>query len=193
MLARGALCYLIGQEGKDKLRRIEFSSEEKQAIQDARRANRDKNVERRLKALWMKAEGKKHAEISAETEYHSAYITKLVNKFREGGMEAITGNHYKGNRRNMSFEEEERLLAPFREKDKAGLPVDVSEIKAAYGEALGRSVGTSQIYNVLHRHDWQKTMPRGRRLQQDKAEGSEQDSGNTDARRKRRAKKPTDA
>ena len=74
----------------------------------------------------------------------------------------MMGCHYGGNRRNMSFEEEEALLEPFLQKAEAGQVVEVSEIEAAYREAVGHSIGTSQIYYVLHRHGWRKVMPRSK-------------------------------
>ncbi len=37
--------------------------------------------------------------------------------------------------------------------------VEVSEIKKEYDKAVVRDTGT-QIYNVLHRHNWRKVMPR---------------------------------
>ena len=40
--------------------------------------------------------------------------------------------------------------------------VEISEIKAAYQEAVGHSIGTAQIYYVLHRHKWRKVMLRSR-------------------------------
>ena len=39
---------------------------------------------------------------------------------------------------------------------------EVSEIKARYEEAVGNSIGGSQIYYVLKRHGWRKVMPRSR-------------------------------
>ena len=63
-------------------------------IQEARQKNRDKNIERRLKALELKAEGHTGQEIARMTGYHSGYISKLTSKYRAGGIEAITGNHY---------------------------------------------------------------------------------------------------
>ena len=62
----------------------------------------------------------------------------------------------------MSYEEEAALLKPFEKKAEAGQMVEISEIKAAYQKAVGHSVGTSQIYYVLHRHKWRKIMPRSR-------------------------------
>lgn len=62
----------------------------------------------------------------------------------------------------MSYAEEEKLLAPFREQAEKGELVEISSIEAAYREAVGHSIGTSQIYYVLHRHGWRKVMPRSK-------------------------------
>ena len=98
--------------------------------------------------------------MSAATGFHSAYITQLTAKYRAGGIEAISGNHYGGgDRRNMSVEEETLLLEPFREKAEKGEIVEVSEIKASYEQAVGHKIGGSQIYYVLRRHGWRKVMP----------------------------------
>ena len=60
----------------------------------------------------------------------------------------------------MSYEEEAALLKLFAKKAEAGQMVEISEITAAYQEAVGHSVGTAQIYYVLRRHKWRKVMPR---------------------------------
>lgn len=145
--------------------RYKFSSEEVAAIKEARRENKNKRAEARLKALEMRAEGKKSKEVSQATGFHPAYVTTLVAKYREKGLEAISGNHYGGNRRNMSVEEEADILAPFKAKAEKGELVEVSEIETAYQHAVGHSIGTSQIYYVLHRHGWRKVMPRSRHPQ----------------------------
>ena len=110
----------------------------------------------------MRASGKKLAEIATATGYSFSGIVKLVSKYREGGLGAIVENHYGGNRRNMSYEEESALLEPFWKKAEAGQIVEVSEIKAAYQESVGHSIGTAQIYYVLRRHRWRKVMPRSK-------------------------------
>ena len=142
-----------------------FSNEEIDAIKEARRANKDKRADARLKALELRAEGMKAKEVSQATGFHAAYVTTLVAIYREKGLEYISGNHYGGNRRNMSFEEEASILAPFKERAEKGELVETSEIKMAYQKAVGHSIGTSQIYYVLHRHGWRKVMPRSRHPQ----------------------------
>ena len=139
-----------------------FTEAEIAEIQEARRKNRDKNVERRLKALELKAAGRSGQEIAEITGYNSGYITKLAAKYRKGGIEAITGNHYGGNRRNMTYEEEAEFLEQFIHAADGGHINDVSAIKAAYDARIGHETGHGQIYYVLHRHGWSKKLPRSK-------------------------------
>ena len=139
-----------------------FSNEEMAAIKVARREAKDKRADARLKALELRAEGMELSEVSQATGFHAAYVSQLVAKYRDHGLEAISGNHYGGNHRNMSFEEEAAILAPFKARAEKGELVEISEIEAAYQQAVGHSIGTSQIYYVLHRHGWRKVMPRSR-------------------------------
>ena len=139
-----------------------FTEEDIQAIQAARRENRDKNVDRRLHALELRAKGQKVKEIARITGYNDWYISKLAAKYRNGGLKAITGKHYGGNHRNMSFEEESAFLEQFIHDADEGRLTDVSEIKAAYDKKVGHETGHGQIYYVLHRHGWSKKMPRSK-------------------------------
>ena len=148
--------------GDDGRMKYAFTEEEIVEIQETRRKNRDKNVDRRLKALELKAAGRTGQEIAEITGYHSGYVTKLAAKYRKGGIEAIAGNHYGGNRRNMTYEEEAELLEQFIHAADGGHITDVSAIKTAYDEKIGHKTGHGQIYYVLHRHGWSKKMPRSK-------------------------------
>ena len=140
--------------------RYVFRGEQIEELSKAAKTNKRKDVDRRLRALLMRAKGNKLAEIAQATGYSFSNITKLVRTYRAHGLIAIVETHYGGNHRNMSYEEEAALLKPFEEKAESGQMVETSEIKAAYEEAVGHSVGASQIYYVLHRHKWRKVMPR---------------------------------
>ena len=113
-------------------------------------------------ALEMKALGKEAKEVAAATGFNADHVYKLFYKYREGGLEALAGNHYHGNRRNMGVAEEAGILRPFLEAAGKGQVIEVSEIKAAYEKACGHAIGSGQIYRVLKRHGWRKVMPRGR-------------------------------
>ena len=131
-------------------------------IETARKKNRNKNIERRLYVLVMRAEGKSLEEISEKTGYHISTASKLIARYMRDGISAIAENHYKGNRRNMSSEEEAAILAPFIERAERGEMVDIKEIVAAYQKAVPHKISDMQIYSVLHRHGWRKIMPRSR-------------------------------
>ena len=96
--------------------RYKFSEEEIREIEQARKDNKDKRAEARLKALELRAKGAESKEVSEATRFHAGSITRLVAKYRDYGIEAIAGNHYGGNHRNMSVEEEAAILAPFKER-----------------------------------------------------------------------------
>ena len=143
--------------------RYHISEEQVSELEGARKKNKDKNIEKRLKALLLHAEGKKREEIAQQTGFVKTYISELVSKYCNRGIASIVENHYPGNRRNLSFAEEEALLEPFKKAAAAGQIVEVSAIKRAYEEAIGRPLKShGQIYYVLKRHKWRKVMPRSK-------------------------------
>ncbi len=142
--------------------KYEITAEQKQEIEEARRKNKDKRVEAKLKVLSLRAGGLKSKVIGEATGFHPAYVSTIVSNYIHGGIEAIVGNHYRGNRRNMSFEEEEALLEPFKEQAEKGQLLDTAELEKRYEEAVGHRIGSGQIYRVLQRHDWRKVMPRSK-------------------------------
>ena len=145
--------------------RYQFSDEEIKAIEQARKENKDKRAEARLKALELRAKGASSKDVAETTGFCSAYVSQLVAKYRHNGLEAISGNHYGGNHRNMSVEEEAAILAPFKARAEKGELVEISEIAKAYQSAVDHPVSNGQIYFVLHRHGWRKIMPRSRHPQ----------------------------
>ena len=84
----------------------------------------------------MRAEGKRNKEISEKTGFHIQYITMLVTRYKTNGINSIVGNHYKGNRRNLTYEEEEQILEPYRKAAEEGKLITVQEIETAYRTKL---------------------------------------------------------
>lgn len=143
-------------------KKYEISEEGLNELRQARRVNRDKNVDRRLRALILHAEGNTGRRVSELTGYNGKYLYELYRKYLTGGIAAITGNHYGGNRRLMSYEEEEIFLSQFINEADGGHITDVKAIKAAYDEKVVHETRHGQIYFVLHRHGWSKKLPRSR-------------------------------
>ncbi len=139
-----------------------FTEKQKEEIKTAQKKNKNKVVDKRLTALLMRAEGKSRKETAERTGYKYTYITTLTAKYINNGIEAIVGNHYKGNCRNLEYEKEKELLEQFKKAAEQGQIVEVSAIKEAYDKEVGRITAKSQIYSVLHRHNWRKVMPRSK-------------------------------
>ena len=144
-------------------KRHKISEEQVVELNRARKETKDKNVDKRLKALLLHSEGMEHEKIAEQTEFAKTYISELVCKYCTKGLSTIVDNHYQGNRRNLSFSEEEAFLAAFKKAAEIGQIVEVSTIKTAYEEKIGRTVNSNGlIYELLKRHGWRKIMPRSK-------------------------------
>lgn len=142
----------------------QFTEEQITELKAATKKNKDKNIEKRLKSLLLRGEGVKRSEVSEKTGFSVAHITKLTSHYQKDGIGAIVENHYSGNHRILSFEEETALLQPFMKAAEAGQLVEVSEILQAYEAKVGRSFEKDhgRIYRVLKRHGFRKVMPRSK-------------------------------
>ena len=140
----------------------EITENQRIEIDEARKKSRNKNIERKLRVLALRADKKSLKEIAELTGYHYVSVSNIISQYACNGIGVITENHYRGNRRNMSFEEEAAILEPFMERAEKGEMVDIKEIAAAYQKAVSHKVSDTQIYYVLHRHGWRKIMPRPR-------------------------------
>jgi transposase len=131
-------------------------------IAEAREKNRDKRVEKRLRAVQLRGEGKRNKEIAAMVGTSSDMVSNWVAAYAKHGLETLFAKARKGYHRNMSYEEEASLLEPFVARANEGQIVEVSEIRQAYELAVGHSIGGGQIYRVLKRQGWRKVKPRSR-------------------------------
>lgn len=143
-------------------KKYEFSNEEIKEITRMCKENKNKNVDRRLRAVFLYAHGEKRAVIAEKTGYSPSYVSRLIGKFRKKGLAALTENNYLGNNRNMSLEEEKEFLNNFKVKAEKGNIVSTNEIKIAYEKKVGHRIGGGQIYRVLKRNKWRKLMPRSK-------------------------------
>jgi transposase len=141
-----------------------FRADQIAELEAARKKNKDKNIEKRIKALLLRADGVNRSEVAKQTGFAASHITKLTALYHNEGISAIAENHYPGNHRNLSYEEEEELLSSFKEKAETGQIVEVSDILRAYEAKLGRTFEKDhgRIYRVLERHGWRKIMPRSK-------------------------------
>jgi transposase len=121
---------------------------------------RDIKAYNRLLALRMYSQGTGNKAISEALEYSVQYISELVTKYINEGMDAIINDKRTSNNRRLNWGEEEEFLERFRETAEAGQLITVKEILAKYEEVTGEASGTSTIYALLKRHGWRKVKPR---------------------------------
>ena len=145
-----------------KMSRFQISREEYEAIQQAEKETKDKNVSRRLRILMLRYEGRKVSEIAEIFGMRVNSISQLCRRYREQGLEEFRRIKYTSHRRALTEEQEREILSRFEKAAEAGQEVTALEIKAAFDEARGRETGSGYIYRVLRRHGWRKVMPRPR-------------------------------
>ena len=143
-------------------RRRKFEHYQKHEIRIALKKCKDAKALRRLQALDMRARGKSNNEIVEAIGYHEQYITVLVSKYFQEGLESIVDDKRTSNNRRMSFADEEQFLEQFLDLAEAGQLVTVEKILRAFEEATGKASNTTTIYGLLKRHGWRKVKPRPR-------------------------------
>ncbi|MBQ8081487.1 MAG: helix-turn-helix domain-containing protein [Clostridia bacterium] len=114
----------------------------------------DARSQRRVNALKLRSEGLSLKEIQEVTGFSLVYTSSLIKAYIEEGADAVVKNKYGQHRRNLTYEQEEALLAPFHREAEKGEMISVKRIENAYIETVGHSIGVSQIKLVLHRHGW---------------------------------------
>ena len=138
------------------------SKEEAKAVQELRKSIRDKQTDKRLKAVQLRGEGKKNEAIAVELETSPDVVSRWIATYAKEGAVALLPKERPGRPLNLCYEEEEKMLAEFEARAEAGQIVEVSEIKAAYQGKVGHEIGSGQLYYVLKRHNWRKIKPRSR-------------------------------
>ena len=75
-------------------RKFEFNNDNIAEIKTARKNNRDKQVDKRLLVLELRCEGKSLVEIANMTGFHRSYVSNLIRKYFEEGLQSVAEKHY---------------------------------------------------------------------------------------------------
>ncbi len=135
-------------------------------IKEVRKTITDKKVDRRLHAVQLRGEGLTNDEIAQKLDTSDKMVSQWVSAYiNNGGIAALLPKERIGMHRNLSIEEEKEFLSAYTKQAEAGQIIDLNELKAAYIEKVGHSIGGSQIYRMLERHGWRKVMPRSKHPQ----------------------------
>ena len=136
---------------KDEIRRV---------LAKVKKKMRDIKAYNRLLALRMYSQGKTNREIHEAIGFSVQYVTELVTKYLNEGMDAIITDKRTSNNRRMSQEEEVKFLDQFIELSESGQLVTIKLILKKFEEITGKPSSPSTIYDLLKRHGWRKLKPR---------------------------------
>lgn len=117
---------------------------------------------RKLQVIMLIGEGES-AEVAANiTLYHVKWVYELVKRFSTQSFDSFVKDGRGGaNHRNLTDEQEQKILDKFKEEAVKGRVVDLSEAKKEYEELRGKKTANSTFYAFLHRNKWRHVMPRG--------------------------------
>jgi transposase len=139
-----------------------ITEEEYMSVKEAAKKNKNKRIDKRLRVIILRYEGKKDSEIGEQLGYTRKRVSQLCAEFKQQGLSEYKRHKYGGNHQALSTEEEHSILSGFREKAESGKVVTVQEIKAAFDAKRGKDTGRGYIYMLLARHKWRMVMPRGK-------------------------------
>jgi len=142
------------------MNRYELTVAEYEAAKKLAKENKHKQVDRRLKVVILRFEGKSYSEIAALTGYTRRSVIKNISQAKDVGVKEYARMKYKSNRRNLTVEEEAEVLEEAREKAARGEMITAKEIQGRLEEKLGREANNVYAYQVMERHGWRKVKPR---------------------------------
>jgi len=131
-------------------------------VEEVRKKNQNKQVDKRLHAVVLRGEGKKNKTIAEQLETSTDMVSRWISAYVKEGAVGLLPKKRPGRPTSISYEEEAKMLAEYAVKAEAGQMVEVSQIKAAYEKKVGHAISSGQIYYVLKRHEWRKIKPRSR-------------------------------
>ena len=134
-------------------------------VKEAMKQAKNKNEYRKLQCIYL---GDTMAELNASeigkiTQYSENSVKRIHSEYRKRGMESVADTRGGRQRAYLSLEEEEKVLSEFDELSSSGELCEISRIKTAYEEKVGKQVDASTIYRVMARHDFRKIVPYQRR------------------------------
>lgn len=119
---------------------------------------------RRFQVVYLAAaEARTDAEIARITGYAVRTIREILMRCRRDGVASLVdkprgGRHYE----SMTLAEEKAVLSPFIAQAEKGGVLVVTDIHKALNERVGKTLAKATVYEILHRHQWRKIIPRRR-------------------------------
>ena len=88
-------------------------------------------------------------------------IYKWIQIYNDEGVESYAFKGAGGRRRSfLSLEEEAKMLLKLSKESEVGRYINSSKIKTEVEKKLSKDVSEDYIYDLLHRHEWRRIVPR---------------------------------
>ena len=142
-----------------------FNEKQKKQIRHWKKKTKELSLYKRLEILDYAAKGHTNQQISDLTDYTVRRISGLISEYLQNGIGYFLEEHRKGgNRRTLTDEQEDAILAKFADKAIRGEMVSLRDIKKEYDKIRGGETANSTFYDFLERKNGEKSCREERTL-----------------------------
>lgn len=140
-----------------------ITQKEIEELESVEKRIKSKKEYRRLQSVLLRAKfGMTAIEIAVILGIHSRTVEKHHERYFKEGLSLFTDKKpgpVPGSPLSTT-EQEKVFFQELEEKAKKGELLKATQIKPLYEQLVGKTVGLTTIYNLLHRNDWSKQQPR---------------------------------
>ncbi len=133
-------------------------------ITELKSALKDKQLSsyhKRIQAVYLRSQNLTYKAISDLIGLSHDTIWRLVKKYNQEGLSALTHDGRGGRHRSyLTYEEEKAFLKDQFAGSASGQFVTIAEMHEAYQTKIGKKTTREGFYALLKRHGWRKVTPR---------------------------------
>ena len=135
----------------------ELTSSQIEELKQALKEKSNARYHRKIQALILYSECHNLTSVAKSVGFVHQTVRNLLNRYLDGGLQALLNENRGGRRRSyMTYEEEEAFLKEQLSSALNGEFVTVSTLFEAYQEKVGRKTTREGFYALLKRHGWVK-------------------------------------
>lgn len=141
--------------------KTELSKSQVKELKQALKNKENAQHHRKIQALILYSESQNLTAAAKSVGFVHQTVRNLLNRYQEGGLEAILTDKRGGRRRYyLTYEEEKNFLEEQMNSAMDGEFVTISSLHQAYQEKVGQKTTREGFYALLKRHGWRKVSPR---------------------------------
>lgn len=145
LIIKGKIQMVIISE-RETMINIEFTEEEKRALNHERYNHPHPKVQRKMEALWLKSQGESHKTIARLTGVTVNMVTRYIKEYQAGGIECLKQLKY-----HRSHGELDKHIQSIEEDFKQHPPATIKEAMGRIEQLTGLKRSEVQISKFLKR------------------------------------------